>query len=404
MLMLHFAASAQIVYREVVATGNGGDPAKATIDALENAIAQVGGMKLSTSTSLSVSEVTSGDVTRLDESFRQNIERLTRGVVKSYSVLESGTSPGSGRSFVRIRAVIPTYKASEQLKRLRLAVLPLRVVGPAASRAGGADFAEAVSASVEAFLTQTRKFAMIDRRYTDANQRELQRVESRNAPIEETVKLGMRVGADYLVLAALKGFDAEASSQQRLSGRTVSRTRVSVSIDVRVVDIATGQIKFAQTHVDARRLAPGYTLAQYAAEVGEDIGQVIGTAIYPIALVAASGDVVTLNQGGDTVRVGRQYRVVKLGQPIVDPYTRESLGQEEIDVARIEITSVTDRTSSGRLVHGRLPAAFAPGSLLARVLADESASVAAGAGIAVMEPIQDPQANDRKTKEYRDAW
>jgi len=403
MALLHLVASAQVVYREVVATGNGGDPARATIDALENAIAQVGGMRLSTSASLSMSEVSSGGVTRLDESFRQDIERLTRGVVKSYAVLESGTSPGSGRSFVKIRAVIPTYKPSEQLKRLRLAVLPLRVVGPAASRAGGADFAEAVSASVEAFLTQTRRFAMVDRRYIDASQRELQRVQSRNAPIEETVKVGMRVGADYMVLAALKEFDSEESSQPRLSGRVVSRTQVSVSVDVRVIDIATGQIKFAQSYVDARRLGQGRTVAHYAAEVGEDIGQVIGTAIYPITVVAASGDSATLNQGGDTVRVGRVYRVVRLGQPIVDPYTRESLGQEEVDVARIEITSVTDRTSSGRVVHGRLPATFAPGGLIARVLADQPTVAVSSPGLAVDSSHGSPS-SDRTIKENRDAW
>lgn len=37
------SVSAQIIMREVVATGNGGDPSKATIDAIENAISQVGG-------------------------------------------------------------------------------------------------------------------------------------------------------------------------------------------------------------------------------------------------------------------------------------------------------------------------------------------------------------------------
>ena len=46
---------AQIVYREVMATGNGGDPSEAMVDAIENAISQVGGMKMSSSTSMSMS-------------------------------------------------------------------------------------------------------------------------------------------------------------------------------------------------------------------------------------------------------------------------------------------------------------------------------------------------------------
>lgn len=369
--MLAGAAQSQIVYREVVATGNGGDESKATIDAIENAIAQVGGMKISTATSLSMSEVTQGDQTRYEENFRQNIEKITRGVIKSYSVIEAGVSPGTGRAFVKIKAVIPSYKRSEQLKRLKLAVLPLVVTGAASNNPDAVGFSEAVSASLEAHLTQTRKFAMLERRYTDSSNRELARVNSRNAPIEETVKIGMRVGADYIVMASLKEYEHREIQQQRVTGRMVSRTSAPVSIDVRVVDIATGQIKFAQSYVNPGRLPSGQALARYAADIGADIGQVIATAIYPIAVVGVSGNEVTFNQGGDTVQVGRLYRLVSLGQNLVDPYTKESLGQQEREVARAEVITVTDRTATAKVVAGNLPPNVTSGSLLARLLPDE---------------------------------
>jgi curli biogenesis system outer membrane secretion channel CsgG len=396
------SANAQVVLRQVIATGSGGDPARATVDALENAIAQVGGMRLSTISSLTMSEATSGGTTTFDEKFQQNIEKVTRGVVKSYTVLESGISPGSGRAHVKIRAVIPTYRQSEQLKRLRLAVIPLRITGQAASAGqNGADFAEAVSASLEAFLAQTRKFAMIDRRSTDTSLTELRRINSRNAPIEETVKIGMRVGADFMVIAALKDFRFQETSQQRVTGRVVTRASAPVGIDVRVIDIATGQIKFAQTYTNPGRLPPGMNLSQYASDIGSDIGHVISTAIYPIAVVAVSGSEVTLNQGGDTVQVGRIYRVVSLGRNLVDPHTKESLGQEESELGRVEITTVTDRTANARLISGSLPPAFKSGSLFARVIHDDpstplnvqvslpslpGASGAAGAGKSKKDP------------------
>ena len=365
------SVSAQIVMREVVATGNGGDPSKATIDAIENAIAQVGGMRISTATSLSMSEVTKGGTTTIEENFKQNIEKMTRGVIKSYSVLESGTSPGTGRSFVKIKALIPSYKPSEQLKRMKLAVMPVVVTGPSQGRSEAVDFAESVSASLEAYLTQTRKFAMIDRRFTEKSNRELAGVNSRNAPIEETVKVGVRVGADFIVLAALKSFSPQQQQQQRVTGRVVTRSLVPVGIDVRVIDIATGQIKFAQTYSNPGRLPSSVSLSQYAADIGADLGQVIGTAIYPIAVVSGAESEVTLNQGGDTVQVGRIYRLVTLGQNLVDPYTRESLGQEEREVARAEIISVTDRTATAKVVSGRIPQPIKSGGVLARVLPEE---------------------------------
>ena len=365
------SVSAQIVMREVVATGNGGDPSKATIDAIENAISQVGGMRISTATSLSMSEVTKGGTTTIEENFKQNIEKMTRGMIKSYTVMESGTSPGSGRSFVKIKALIPSYKPSEQLKRMKLAVMPVVVTGPSQGRSEAMDFAESVSAALEAYLTQTRKFAMIDRRFTEKSNRELAGVNSRNAPIEETVKVGVRVGADFIVLAALKSFSPQQQQQQRVTGRVVTRSVVPVGIDVRVIDIATGQIKFAQTYNNPGRLPSSVSLSQYAADIGADLGQVIGTAIYPIAVVSGTESEVTLNQGGDTVQVGRIYRLVTLGQNLVDPYTRESLGQEEREVARAEIISVTDRTATAKVVSGRIPQPIKSGGVLARVLPEE---------------------------------
>jgi hypothetical protein len=368
--MFGFAHS-QIVIREVIATGNGGDPSKATIDAIENAIAQVGGMRISTATSLSMSEVTKGGSTTFEENFKQNIEKMTRGIIKSYSVLESGTSPGSGRSFVKIKAVIPSYKPSEQLKRMKLAVMPLALSGPTRGRQDADEFGESVSAALEAYLTQTRKFAMIDRRFTDKSNRELAGVNARNAPIEETVKIGVRVGADYIVLAALKDFAPQQQQQQRVTGRVVTKSVVPVAIDVRVIDIATGQIKFAQTYNNPGRLPSSITLGQYAADIGSDIGQVISTAIYPVAVLSGTETEVTLNQGGDTVQVGRMYRLVSLGQNLVDPYTKESLGQEEREIARAEITSVTDRTATAKVVSGRIALPIKTGTMLARVLPEE---------------------------------
>ncbi len=372
--LLCLGSQAQIVMREVIATGNGGDTSKATIDAIENAISQVGGMRISTATSLAMSEVTKDGNTTIEENFKQNIEKLTRGVIKSYTVLESGTSPGSGRAFVKIRAIIPSYKPSDQLKRLKLAVMPLTLAGSARNRPEAAEFGESVSAALEAYLTQTRRFAMIDRRYTEKSNRELAGVNARNAPIEETVKIGVRTGADYIVLAALKDFAPQQQQQQRVTGRSVTRSVAPVSIDVRVIDIASGQIKFAQTYNNPGRLPSSVSLAQYAVDIGTDIGQVISSAIYPIAVVAGSESEVTFNQGGDTVQVGRVYRLVSLGQNLVDPYTRESLGQEEREVARAEVTSVTDRTATARVVSGRLPQPIKSGSLLARILPEDTST------------------------------
>jgi curli biogenesis system outer membrane secretion channel CsgG len=361
---------AQLVFRDIEATGHGGDESSATVEALQNALAMVGGMRLSASASLSVSESVRNDSTSFKQDYRQDIERVTRGVVKSYSVLEKGVSPGSGQVFVRIRASIPSYTASEQLKRLKLAVAPLALEPQLARDPDARAFAGDVSAAMEAGLTQSRRFAMLDRRHGEHTARELSATASGATPIEETVKLGIAAGADYLVVASLRSFSPQQIQGRSPIGRPVTRLSAPVTIDVRVIDIASRQIKFAHSYVHPGRLVPGTGLNRYAADVGADIAEAISTAIYPIAVVGVQGGSVTLNQGGDAVQVGRIYRLVSLGRKLVDPYTRESLGEEEHEVGRVEITSVTDRTATARVISGQ---AEARGQMLLRPVPAEPA-------------------------------
>jgi len=379
---------AQIVMREVVATGNGGDVSRATVDAIENAISQVGGMKISTATSLSMSEISTNSGTKFEENFRQNIEKITRGVVKSYTVLRTGTSPGSGRTFVEIRAVIPQYQTSAQIKRLKLAVVPVSLSGAARTKPEAREFADNVSASLEAFLTQTRKFAMVDRRFTGQSNRELAGANGANSPIEEAVKLGQRVSADYIVLASVRDFSAQQQQQQRVTGRVITRTVAPVSVDVRVIDVATGQIKFGHSYTNPGRLPTSVSLGQYAVDIGTDIGQLISTAIYPIAVVGGSDRQLTFNQGGETVQVGRTYRIVSLGKDLIDPHTRESLGQEEREVARAEVVSVTDRTAAARVVGGEMPEVIKAGQFFARLAPEDVFSVFGSVDSMISQPTE----------------
>ena len=82
------------------------------------------------------------------------------------------------------------------------------------------------------------------------------------------------------------------------------------------------------------------------------MGELVNFAIYPITVVSRQGDLLTLNQGGETIKIGKTYRLVRLGKQLKDPYTGESLGAEELDVGVVEIKSRTDRTSSAKLISG----------------------------------------------------
>ena len=88
-------AQAQIVYRDVTTTGNGGDPGEALLDALETAIAQVTGQRLSSSVSLTISESTRNGSTQMTEDFRQKVEKATETLEDAGPLQVIGTAAGS---------------------------------------------------------------------------------------------------------------------------------------------------------------------------------------------------------------------------------------------------------------------------------------------------------------------
>jgi len=343
---------AEIVYREIVSNGSGINVSEAVVDALEGALAQANGQRLSTSTSLRISATQQNGVDRMEESFERQVKKATRGIVKSYSIISSGISD-DGRGYAQVKAVIPVYAKSEQIKRLRLAVASAFLSSTVAGDPVARNFLSVTSDALETFLTQTRKFAMLDRRHTELSNIELSTALVGESAIEETVRLGSRATADYIVVIGLRSFKLESSVVRRLSGRTMEVHRAPLRIELRIVDIATGQVKFAQTYQNRGFIPLGHGTERLAFDVANELGEEINFAIYPATVIAINDrNEITVNQGGQTLQIGRKYRLVELGKELFDPYTRESLGRQETDVGLVEISSATHRTAIAKIISG----------------------------------------------------
>ena len=350
---------------DVTVTGYGTSQSLATLDALDSAVAQVTGSRIASDTSNDMRQELKDGKSTVTENFKQSISKLTKGIVKSYQVVDQSQDPKSGQFLVKITAQVPRYEQSAQIKRLRLAVMPISIVRNLVKNPDAVQFSERISAGTEAYLTQTRRFGMLDRRNGSAVNKELDFIRTAEMPVEELVKTTAAVGTDYLVLTTLKDFSASVENVTRPNGRTMERLSMPVTVDVRVIDVATRQIKFATTFHHRGRLLSGKTLQTHATDVAQSIGEIILNAIYPIAVIAADGNTMTLNQGGVTVKAGRKYKLVQLGAPMIDPYTKESLGRQETDVGLIEIINVTAQMSSAKLVSGS-EEVLAAGDLLVR--------------------------------------
>ncbi|MBI77461.1 MAG: hypothetical protein CMM53_06735, partial [Rhodospirillaceae bacterium] len=71
---------------------------------------------------------------------------------------------------------------------------------------------------------------------------------------------------------------------------------------------------------------------------------------FPITVLNVDGELLTLGQGGDTVRSGGVYNLVRLGKRMTDPHTGESLGRTETRVGSVKVIDTQSKMSTGKIL------------------------------------------------------
>lgn len=352
----------QVTTRQVEVSAAGVNEMDAIVQALVSAVHQVGGTRVGgVSIAVVRDSIRDNKVTSAAELARVTAA-VTQGAVKSYEVLESGKEQATaGQSTnatqqwkVRLRVNVATYSAGAQLKRLRLAVVPVQLPAALRTNPGAKKFAIDFSEKLETLLTQSRRFAMLDRQFADVVDKELAQYKSDAFSAEETARIGKKAGTDYLVVGALSKYEiVDQSIHMSMSDRTIPRKTARAVLQLRLIDVATGQIKYAKIFDTGDHTARTSSSAEgMLGSMAEKASSEIISSVYPIAVVAADASSVTLGQGGDTIKAGQRFQVYALGETLKDPYTGESLGRRESAVGMIEVTSVTDRLSTGKILDG----------------------------------------------------
>ena len=341
---------------EVTASGQGAGERNAIYEALLAAIAQHSGMSIETEKelrrlSLSREDNTSASAS-IDTSLAERIKTATKGEVLGYTILERGMGE-DGLVKVTLSAKLGVYLRSEQTERRRIAVPGFHPGG------AGAEFDRLVSSKVASLLSQTRRFAVLERNWDAESAQEAALLRSGASPGEERVRLGQRLGADYLLIGTVTKLSLRENNG---SAESLLSPVASCLVDFRLVEFATGQIKVARVvpaqlnSIQARAAAgglagiePSVALAQAVAAL---VAETITDAAYPITIVNApgEGEEIALNQGGERLKVGARYTVLALGEALVDPQTKESLGRAEAVAGVVEVTRVAPKTSYAKVI------------------------------------------------------
>lgn len=293
------------------------------------------------------------------------------GLVKTYEVIDEKKLP-DGNYQVTLKVWVYEHEPLGKSARVRLAVMPLRTESPAYTFLDlvmPADkLADKLAQRLTTALTQTNKFAVLDRQHIQEYLHE-QNILFYSAPIEEQARIGEALGADLMLVGTITeaGLRIKQTTNPAIA-HTFKEYRADFAFDYRLIVAASRQVKFSDSvrlrleTDDVKKLVSKWQpsdldltelvdnlIAAAALEVTDNISD----KLYPprIASINADGSVI-IDQGGSRFAVGTLLDVVRPDKQITDSDTRESLGATEVLIATIRIDKVAPDISYAAVVSG----------------------------------------------------
>lgn len=366
----------------VTAKGVGMTPGAAVNEALKNAIMQVNGVSIdASSANLNViaKAATTVDVyseqghdwakanaTLQGQAYADQIVAESKGVISSFRIVNiaAPTTKEGGSYTVDIEAKVAKFTAPADSGKIKIVIAPIRSKVSSfdiGGRAVPADqVLEALHRQIVDALTQTGRFTVLDRQYSDEIQNELYMIDSGQSVKTDMAKLGQALTADLVWVGEINSLAYTRSARQlQSSDRELVSYSGGWSMSQRVINLATRQIQQSSTlQGSAPAIAPttmsrgidaNQTLANMQADISKKAAEAILLRTFPVTIVERTGNQVVLSQGGSALKPQSRYRVYLLGKELKDPQTGQSLGKMESVCCEVVIDRVASNLSYGTL-------------------------------------------------------
>ena len=348
LLLFSNFAYTEITYVEINAKGKAESYEIALKKALKEAISKVNGVTLKTESVLETIDksliTNEGSSASLGRDLKEKISEKSGGSIKSFDILKE-YEDANGLQVVEIRATVAKYKLSKTANRKRMAIVPFRVNLNEISIFGKRGFDDAdnlikfINQEFTNYFVQTRKFTILDREFDKEIAAELMNLDN-SVKIEDQVKIGQKLFADYIIVGRLDFLVLEKIEKKFLTSDKILKKEIgTLNFSYRVIDVPTGQIKYSSKvalEVDIKKQTQPipYLFNLTAQEAGLEIMY----AIYPILVEKIEDDLLYLGQGGNQIKVDDNFTIYeRTDSKILDTYTGETLGNVEKVVGKATI-------------------------------------------------------------------
>ncbi|HEY1661071.1 MAG TPA: CsgG/HfaB family protein [Verrucomicrobiae bacterium] len=219
-----------------------------------------------------------------------------------------------------------------------------------------------------ASVNDTRKFDIVSRSDMPEITKEQQFDASGNVDPATAAQIGKDLGAKFILTATVDDFqDYVETATFAATGDSATKRVFRFSIVAKIYDSTTGKLlesadlqtgndEFKQIQQERNYSVKNGELSDemmvaVSQTIAEKIAIHIADVIFPIRVLIKDDSGVTINRGeGGGVAIGDTFNVFALGQELIDPDTKESLGREEVKVGQVQITEVDPKFSKAKIL------------------------------------------------------
>lgn len=281
---------------------------------------------------------------------RKTFDYETSGSIKTWKILSESQSFFRDSWTVKLKVTISKiekFQLSKEAERKRMVISEFR--------SNSKVFSSHINESLSSFLTQSKKFFILDREFSAEQDQELAQYATRSFREGEVTRIGNKLGADYIVVGKILQLREKMNRDLQLKTIKTKLNKGGSTIDIdllyKILDIATGQVIYAESIKKSFNKNKDVSNIDISKKLGTNIGKSILNAIYPVKVVDINNSQATVAQGGGTLSIGEKYNLVQLGKLVKDPYTGEPLGSVEIVVGLVEIISTQNNISTAKVLN-----------------------------------------------------
>jgi len=352
---------AEISYVDINSKGKAESYDVALKKALKEAITKVNGVTLKTESVLETIDknliTNDGASSTLSRDLQEKISEKSGGSIKTFEILKE-YEDANGLQVVEINATVAKYVLSKTANRKRMAIVPFRINLNEISIFGKTGFDDAenlkkyLNQEFTNYFVQTRKFTILDREFDKEISAELMNLEN-SQKIEDQVKIGQKLFADYIIVGRLDFLVLEEIEKKFLTSEKILKKKIgSLNFSYRVIDVPTGQIKYSSKvnlEVDIKK--KNQPIPYLFNLTAQNAGLEIMYAIYPILVEKIENDLLYLGQGGNQIKVDDIFTIYeRTDTKIKDTYTGETLGNVEKVVGKATIIDSNSKFSVAQII------------------------------------------------------